>query len=288
MNADYRFAVIGGDLRQVFLADLLVKDGFEVTMYAQETADYPVTGTPACDTLQKAFAGRNVVLLPVPMCNKNGIVQTPLSTVSLDAQVVCNEIPEGTTVFGGNISSTFRVQLEKARCSCIDYLEREEFAVRNAAATAEAALVSAANALLFTLSGSRCLVCGYGRIGKILAKLLHRLGADVTVSARKQSDFAWIEAEGYRVMEHSNLCLRGFDVIFNTVPHLILTRERLEQATQAALVLDLASLPGGVDLEAAAALGIPVQRALSLPGKYAPMSAARYLQQTIYSEILQR
>ena len=39
-----------------------------------------------------------------------------------------------------------------------------------------------------TLHGSRCLIIGYGRIGRLLADRLLSLGAEVTVSARKYGD----------------------------------------------------------------------------------------------------
>jgi dipicolinate synthase subunit A len=49
------------------------------------------------------------------------------------------------------------------------------------------------------------------------------------------------------------------------------------------VLIDLASAPGGVDAEAAANLGIRVIFALSLPGKYAPVSAGHIIAQTVLS-----
>ena len=48
------------------------------------------------------------------------------------------------------------------------------------------------------------------------------------------------------------------------------------------LIIDLASKPGGVDMAGAAALGVRVVWALSLPGKVAPVSAGRYIMDTVY------
>ena len=45
----------------------------------------------------------------------------------------------------------------------------------------------------------------------------------------------------------------------------------------------MASKPGGVDLEAAAQLGVKVVWALSLPGKVAPVTAGRSIKTTIYN-----
>jgi len=49
-----------------------------------------------------------------------------------------------------------------------------------------------------TLHGSNALILGFGRIGKILAKMLHGIGSNVYVEARKYSDLAWIESYGYK------------------------------------------------------------------------------------------
>ena len=48
-------------------------------------------------------------------------------------------------------------------------------------------------------------------------------------------------------------------------------------------MIDLASLPGGVDFSAAQELGLKAVQALSLPGKTAPESAAEIIKQTVYT-----
>ena len=50
----------------------------------------------------------------------------------------------------------------------------------------------------------------------------------------------------------------------------------------AALVVDLASKPGGVDFAAARELGRRVEWALSLPAKTAPRAAAGYVRDSLY------
>ena len=46
------------------------------------------------------------------------------------------------------------------------------------------------------------------------------------------------------------------DVVFNTIPPVVLTREILEKMAKEALIIDIASSPGGVDFQAAADLNI--------------------------------
>ena len=167
-----------------------------------------------------------------------------------------------------------------------DYAAREDFAILNAVPTAEGAVELAMQHYEGTVFGSRSLVVGLGRIGRLLAKMLHALGSDVTVSARKPSDFAYIEALGYRVKNTQTLTLaRGYDLIFNTVPSMIFDEALLKNTDPAVLLIDLASLPGGVDFESAHRLGIDARRALALPGKCAPKTAGEIIKKTVFSII---
>jgi dipicolinate synthase subunit A len=166
-----------------------------------------------------------------------------------------------------------------------DYFAREELAVANAVPTVEGALQIAMEELPITVHSARALVIGYGRLGRLLAHRLDGLGARVSVSARSCADLAWAQAYGYGVEQTDRLegWLCGYDLIVNTVPARVLDRERLEELKEGCLVIDLASKPGGVDLQAAGALGVKVVWALSLPGRVAPVTAAHAILRTIYN-----
>ena len=160
-----------------------------------------------------------------------------------------------------------------------DFLSREDFTVLNAISTVEGALEIAMSEMLCTLHGCEALVIGYGRIGKILSKNLLALGASVTASARKNTDFSWMDAYGIQSVHTLKLdgTLSRYDVIFNTVPCLTLTAARLREVKPSCVIIDLASSPGGTDFTAADRLGLRSRWALSLPGKCAPESAARVM-----------
>lgn len=153
----------------------------------------------------------------------------------------------------------------------------------NAVPTAEGAVEIAMSETPFTLHGSKCLVTGYGRIGKILSKMLRGIGARVSVEARKYADLALIEGNSCEAVSLGELShhVGEYDVIFNTVPTLLFDREMLEKVKKDVLIIDLASRPGGVDFDAAAQLGVKVIWALSLPGKVAPVSAGMIIKDTI-------
>ena len=91
--------------------------------------------------------------------------------------------------------------------------------------TAEGALAAAMARMSVTLHGAPCLVIGFGRVGKLLARDLAALGAAVSVSARRFDDFAWIDALGYRALHTRRLAgkLGAYRAIFNTVPDMVLT-----------------------------------------------------------------
>ena len=125
-------------------------------------------------------------------------------------------------------------------------------------------------------------IIGFGRIGKLLAHRLRGLGAEVTVSARRLDDLAWIDAFGYRGLRTNRLAgrLGSFRVVFNTVPHIVLTEELLRELPRECVLLELAS-QSGFDREAAEARGLKCIAAPGLPGRAAPETAARAIKLTL-------
>ena len=79
--------------------------------------------------------------------------------------------------------------------------------------------------------------------------MLNAIGANVYCEARKNEDLAWIKAYGHMATNINFLGenLSQYDIIINTVPHLILTEERMEYVKKECLLIDLASNPGGID-----------------------------------------
>ena len=165
-----------------------------------------------------------------------------------------------------------------------DYFAREELAVLNAVPTAEGAIQIALEELPITLHEARVLLVGFGRLSRALGPRLLGLGAKVWVAARSYAQRAAAESMGLgsEGLERLPDWLCAYDLVINTVPAPILGIEELAAMKEGVLVIDLASRPGGVDRSAAAALGVKVVHALSLPGKVAPVTAGRYIRDTVY------
>ncbi len=278
------FAVIGGDLRSAYLAGALAADGCRVISSGFDGTELPACVT-ACTNPTQAIALADCIILPLPVSTDGINVNAPFSRMPIPLESVIQAVRDDQLLLGGQIGDSLRRDLALRGLASRDYFNREELAVLNAVPTAEGAIQLAMEELPITLAGSRCLVTGYGRCARVLARLLVALDAHVTVAARRCSDRAWAEAQGCTAIELSKMTARRYDVIFNTVPHKIFTREVLESLDSGTLLIDLASRPGGVDFSAASQLRLKTIWALSLPGRVAPKTAGGIIKQTVLNMI---
>ncbi len=284
MTEKLKIAVVGGDGRQVGLCGLLANDGHKVFAFALEQAQLPDSVISETD-IKRLNQKFDCVVLPIPVRSDAEHLNAPFSLHEHTLDEIFSQFPSGQTVIAGKIDNTLFEKAGRNGLRLYDYLEREDFNVLNSVSTAEGAIEVAMRELDFVLHGKRCLVIGYGHIGKLLCHYLHGIGAQVCASARKFGDLAWINAYGYESIETAAISssLSSFDIIFNTVPTMILDEKALINIRRDAFICDLASKPGGVDFNFAKQLGIRTVHVLSLPGKYAPASAAEAMRNTIYN-----
>ena len=262
-------AFLGGDQRMRLLAQMMAAEGHKVCSWELSGAPNPQA---LCDALRA-----ECIVLPLPM-EKNGY----LSGTEMTTERLFRALRPEHRIFAGNVSREAMALADALGLHVTDYFAAEELSVRNAVPTAEGAIETAMKHTSVTLHGTPCLVMGFGRIGKLLAHDLHALGAKVSVSARKLSDLAWIDAFGYRGLRTNRLAgrLGSFRVVFNTVPHIVLTEELLRELPRECVLLELASQPG-FDRAAAEARGLKCIAAPGLPGRAAPETAARAIKLTL-------
>jgi len=282
----HRVAVIGGDLRIVKLVEMLSKDNFEINTYAMEKAESisKIENVKQCESIEEAVQDVDVVIGPIPLSSNNVEINTPFSDNTVTLEELSKKVEEKILI-AGNIKSEFYSLKQNEKINIIDLLDREELVVLNTISTAEGAIQIAMEETPRTIHGSKVLVLGFGRVGKILANMLKGIGADVYCEARKNVDLAWIKAYGYNPVRLNELegCLNQFDIIINTIPSIVLDEENLKLLNQECLIIDLASNPGGVDRTVAKRLGIKTIWALSLPGKVAPLTSAEFIKDTMYN-----
>ena len=280
-----KLALLGGDLRQMITARSLAAEGYEITVFAMDTYAGDFGGVKCASDLASAVADADLVVLPLPVTRDGERLHCPLSRTDVLLTDVFAAMKPGQRTVGGKVSSDVRALAASYGITVTDYFEREELAVANAVPTAEGALAIAMAEVPYTIHGARCLILGYGRVAKALARILSAVGAVVTVAARKPQDLAWIDANGQTPLPFSDLT-RGeeplaYDIVFNTVPEQIAGADLLSRLPKDVLLLDLASAPGGFDHDWAKDHGYHILWALSLPGKTAPVTAGRIIGETI-------
>ena len=218
------------------------------------------------------------IIFPIPF-TKDKIHITGEELLIDDSIKMCTN----KTIFSGGIPKEFKRQMEINNVSYVDLMELDEVALLNAIPTAEGAIVKAMEMTEITIHGANVLVLGFGRVAKILVDKLRGLNANVFCAARSKKDLAHIKALGYNVVDINNMLdiIDRMDVIFNTVPTMILGEKKLSVLNKNTVIIDLASAPGGVDFKVAEDLGIRACLELAIPTKVAPKSAAGYLKQSI-------
>ncbi|MDP4117627.1 MAG: dipicolinate synthase subunit DpsA [Bacillota bacterium] len=284
-----KIAFIGGDLRMPEAARFTREKCASLSVYGFDSYEYcyECFGITEEKSLEMAVSGAEAIVFGLPSSYDGINIYAPYSSHEISISSVISAAFPSTFIFGGKISKEIIEAADRKNITCYDYFQREELTIKNALITAEGALQTAMSETPFTIHNSRCLVIGYGRIGKLLAKMLKNLGAKVTCSARKPSDLALIECADINSIETSDIIrnISEYNIIFNTVPFRLLTEEILSFVHSDTLIIDLASKPGGLDFECARRLGLKVIWATALPGKVAPETSGKIISDTVFNMI---
>ena len=275
MDKKMKILIAGGDLRQLICGERLAE---KYDIYVIGFGEEQLSGKERLKRADITMTGEfGCVILPVPPLTESGCISTPLGG-GLTAADVSLMIKKGGLLFTGRQDQ--RLQTYFPHCEITDYMSREELSLKNAVPTAEGAVKIALEELPVTLNGLPVLITGLGRIGTALAVILKGFGAEITAAVRNGRG-----AAKARILGIKSVCTKdmdsGYRLVFNTAPELVFTGEVLERFQPDTLFIDLASRPGGIDFESAAALGRKVIWALGLPGKTAPVTAGEIVAETI-------
>ena len=262
-----RFLIIGGGIRLEKACEAFVRKGYTAEIYKG--------GKP----LKNAIDEADVVLLGLPASSDGINVDTEHGEkISLrDIAALCSGRKK---LLGGRFSEKEKALFDIYSVRWADYAACEEFEILNAVPTAEGAIQIAMEEFPFTIHSSRVVITVFGKVGKALSIRLAALGAECTVVARKASQRAEAESMGFNAVDFPSLphVAKECQILFNTVPALVCDKNVLSALTPSQGIIDLASKPGGVDLECAKAFGVNVVWALGLPGKVAPTCAGEIIQ----------
>ena len=240
----------------------------------------------------RQLAAMGFVLLDVPQLYRADYLLLPMPLEG-DKEGLTNLLraaKPGAVAFAGRVSPAAQAAARAAGVELLDCFEREDLALLNAVPTAEGCLALLMEYRAHTIWRSPILVLGYGRVGQAVARRLTALGACTTVAARSAAQRALALADGAASLPLDRLeeALPRFDAVVNTIPAPVLTAGRLLHLRSGALILDLASRPGGTDFAAARQQGLTALHALSLPARYAPETAGELIARAVSSMIEER
>ena len=278
-----KIAVLGGDDRELILTNELVKMGATVVV-AGFPKDKVGPGAFVVYTVEEACKDAEVVILPLPGTSTDGVIRAVYAEGSLKlTEKAVAGIAQNALVLIGSARPFLKEWALTYGLNLIEVIDMDEIAVLNSIPTAEGAIQIAMEETRITIHGSRSCVVGFGRVGITLARILKAMGSDVTVVARNQGQLARAYEMGCKRADFSGLreIMNDADIVFNTVPAMVIDRETLKYANSNVLIIDLASQPGGTDFEAANDYGLKAILAPGLPGKVAPVYAGKILADVI-------
>lgn len=232
-----------------------------------------------CENLREAINNSNKIISGVPLTRDEVTVDSPYSDKKIKLENL-NFLLDNKIFIAGGIPVEF---YENKTTKNIDLLKIEELTILNAIPTVEGTIKIAIEETENTIHESNILITGYGRIGKILCDKLWGLGANIFCAAREAENKVWIRENRYIPIKYDEIenYAEKIDIIINTVPSIVIEEKILRRLKKDCIIIDIASLPGGVDKNMAKLYKIKVIRALGLPGKIAPKTAAKYIKEVI-------
>ena len=289
-----KYGILGGDFRNVELVKLLAKEKNIVYTYGleKEIQKLESDNIIICDDIGE-LQDTDIVITSIPLSRDNINVNMPLNIYGKESKIdEALKVMNNKLIFTGSVSSEILRKFKLYNIEILDIMKNEEFAVLNAIPTAEETIRIIIDNTKKVLHNANCLIMGYGRIGKVLAKKLNSLSVKVECLVSDNIEKIWCRVEGYNYIEFENIknksdLLKKYDIIINTIPKIILTDE-LKEIRKDTLIIDLASKPYGIDRSIVKQENLNFIEALGLPGKSAPITVAENMYELIKNTILKR
>jgi dipicolinate synthase subunit A len=282
-------AFIGGDARQLEVIGKLSELDASITLIGFDNLQQTFDGVQKTDFTDNVLAGKDVVILPPVGTDDEGRVESIFSTKELVVREVhLASLPTQAKIYTGMAKPYLKQLAGNFAIQVVELFERDDVAIYNSIPTAEGALMLAIQNTDITIHGSQCMVLGIGRTGFTMARTLAGLGARVKVGVRRPEHYARAWEMGFQPFYIKDLYeqVGNIDLLFNTIPTMIVTAQIIANLPSRAVIIDLASKPGGTDFRFAEKRGIKAMLAPGLPGIVAPKTAGRIIADCLSQLIL--
>lgn len=285
----YIVGILGGDERERVMMECLLNEGAQLKVLG-DPGEKLSNQVQIVQTIKDVITDVQAIVGPMSGTDAQGMIKARFvqDPIALDEGFFAM-IPAGVPVLIGMTNDKVRALAQAAGVTMQLIATREDVGILNAIPTAEGAIQVAMEELPITIHGTTSLVMGLGKCGLTLAWRLRALGSKVYGVTRASDAIAKAQDLGIHVLSYEDLpeYLPTFDIIYNSVPSMVLPAERLRYVKEDVLIIDLASAPGGVDFETAKQMGIKAMHCLGLPGKVAPRTAGRILGRVVPEMILE-
>ncbi|MBO2944122.1 dipicolinate synthase subunit DpsA [Paenibacillus sp. F411] len=284
MLTGIRTVLIGGDARQVEVIRKLAEMDASVAIAGFDTLQDSFQGVLREPLTAKLLSGADALILPVVGCDDEGLIGALYAEGSLKLEEEhIQAMPKHGVVYTGMAKSFLKSLCAKHSIRLVELLDRDDVAIYNSIPTAEGALMMAIQHTDFTIHKSTCMVLGMGRTGFTMARSLQGLGARVKMGVRRSEHYARAEEMGWQPFMMKDLEQEAADIqlLFNTIPAMVVTAQVLSRMPREAVIIDLASAPGGCDFRYAEKRGIKAMLAPGLPGIVAPKTAGIIMANTL-------
>lgn len=277
----YDYAVIGGDLRQFYLTLELLKKNPSVC--ASALCQRPSDSAVCLVTVEEAVTCSAAIICPIPLSRDRHTINQADPDEPISLTHILSLLKKGQHFFAGCIPDEFFKKAFEQGVFVSDLMQDELLSHYNTIATAEGVLCEAIRQSPVNLHRSRCAVLGYGKCGRTLTDKLAGLSCHISVFTAPKQERAQAMLRADRALPLAALPekIEQFDFIFNTIPSVVLTAEILKKTAPHAVILDIASAPGGIDFDAAKDLSVHAASCPLLPGRYAPLSSAKAIAASI-------
>lgn len=272
--------IFGDDDRQRALFSLFLEKGFNTAISSNcFSGENKKIKYSHCFNESKSFSGTDFLVFPIPV----------------KKEMIDNIFPfayKNNYLIGGLFDKELIDFCKYYGINYYDLYKSKTFVTNNAKITAEGAVFNAMHSSKITISGSKCLVIGYGNCGKKICSLLKCMKACIYVVENDMKSKSFhtqdlcLRSKCHNALFYENIndikSIHKFDFIFNTAPSKVLTHNILEKLSKNTTIIDIASAPGGTDFDYCKKHGITAKLCPGIPGTYAPKSAAHI----IFNEIV--
>lgn len=255
--------VLAGDLRQHFIYEALKKNNINVA-YLYD------------------FKKMDEYIIPIPFTKDKTTINAMLKRrISIEDFLI--SLPNGCTIYSGNIPQYFIDKANEKNISCVDILKDSNLAWENAYLTAEGLLSEIISSAPFSLKNSNVMIIGFGKCGSNIGNLLKPLCEKVFFYDHTDNNRSRLSSYGFKSIKYNEISdyIPKMNIVINTVPKNVLSEEHLSHASSTAIFYEIASYPFGFHKDVFDEHNLRLVTCPGLPGKYSPKSAGEIISESI-------